>query len=375
MRRIINIMMKYTYHKTLIIILISILAGIPLTVISSTSSTLSYQGKLTDSVGNPVADSTYNVTFLLYPDSVAGSILWAENGTVTTTDGLFTYILGNSEPLTSSLFSENPNLYLEIRINNNPLLPRSSLSATGYAFTAGSLRLLDENGIPTVVTDPSNSSLIFYDSTGVAMMFQPAAGDTSVMLPNDAINAGEILNEPGVSTSINSNLVPLMTGEMQDLITITVEIPDDGYIVVQGKCYLLLSGTTGPNTATVQIDQNEGGGTNFPYFQIAGLSGYVNTGTNYFPVFLTRTYYKSKGTYTFRLEGRASYEPPAVAQSWDHILVATYYPTSYYGVQSVITNTDGIPAHLLTPLERTDSSGMQYYKIDWHQVKLLEANE
>ena len=52
-----------------------------------TSSTISYQGKLTTSGGAPVADGDYAVVFSLWTDSVGGSLIWTELQDVHVTGG------------------------------------------------------------------------------------------------------------------------------------------------------------------------------------------------------------------------------------------------------------------------------------------------
>ena len=177
-------------------------------------------------------------------------------------------------------------------------------------------------------------------------------------LPESAIDYHEILDEPGLTAAINTDQVALFTDAMTDLVTVDITTPADGYILLHGKCYLLLSGTTGPNIALIQIDEDEAGPSEFPYYTIAGLSGYANTATSYFPVYVTRIFFKPAGSYTFRLEGRASFSPPAEVKSWDHILTAVYYPTAYSGVKSLISTLpialEGLPVRVNNRTDITD---------------------
>ena len=135
---------------------------------------------------------------------------------------------------------------------------------------------------------------------------------------------------------------------------------------LEGKCYVQLSGTTGPNIALVQIDEEEGGGSQFPYYTLAGLGGYVNSNESYFPVYVTRVYWKQQGIHYFRMEGRANHAPPAQARSWDHVLTATYYPTSYGVVSKVSTSPDGhpnaVPLDITDPQDPTGRS--RFYQMD-----------
>src|SRR5512136_2809896 len=55
---------------------------------------LSYQGRLTDTLGVPVADTTYSVEFRLYTVPSGGSSYWNETQTIRTRGGLFSALLG-----------------------------------------------------------------------------------------------------------------------------------------------------------------------------------------------------------------------------------------------------------------------------------------
>ena len=329
---------------------------------------ISYQGQLSNPDGSPVTDTVYPFEFLLYNQTSGGSILWAESTDLETNNGLFSHDIGSVNELSTSLFSENETVYLEVKVEGNSILPRVLLSASPYAFSTGNLDVR-QNGLPMISTQ-NNGMFTIFDTLGTPYIkLQNLPADSAVMLPDSAINAEEILDEPGINYALNINLVTLSTGEMTDLTDFTITIPDNGYILLYGKCYLLLSGTTGANTAVVQIDEIEGGSTAFPYYQIAGLSGYVNSGTNYFPVMVTRVYYKQKGTYTFRLEGKASHPLPARAQSWDHILTGIYLPTAYDEVQAIVAD----------PTEFSDSEQLHdsqnrgsVYKVDLREMEIKD---
>jgi len=62
---------------------------------------MSYQGRLTDAAGVPVANGDYRVEFRLYPEPTGGSPFWTETQTVTTRDGLFSILLGSVTPITT----------------------------------------------------------------------------------------------------------------------------------------------------------------------------------------------------------------------------------------------------------------------------------
>ncbi|MEK7775546.1 MAG: hypothetical protein AAB305_06645, partial [Candidatus Zixiibacteriota bacterium] len=128
--------------------------------------------------------------------------------------------------------------------------------------------------------------------------------------------------------------------------------------------YVLLSGTTGANTAIIQIDTDAGGSSQFPWYAQVGLSGYVNAQTNYFSVYVTRAYYADQGTYEFRMEGRANNFAPASASSWDHVLTAIFYPSAMDAVAATVTNPAGYLNAMPLQVDTLRRGGVQQFKVD-----------
>ena len=322
--------------------MIAAFAMLTIEAVMAAPDLISYQGRLTDSTGVNVADSTYDIVLTIHTDSVGGSLLWQESATVVTQDGLFSHLLGSVSTINQSLFQEYDRLFLGISVGGETPLPRIRLTSVPYAKTAGNLNVEGTGDEVAIKTVASSHQLTIYGFTGQPSITLKGGiiGDNAVVLPDSSISSAEILDEPGIVVEANAALIPLSTISMTDLATVDITIPNDGYIVLHGKCYLLLSGTTGANSAHVQIDENAGGSSLFPYYTVAGLAGYVNTGTNYFPVYATRTYFKQAGTYSFRMEGRAVDPSPAVAKTWDHIFTAVYYPTGYGAVKSISMEPD-----------------------------------
>ena len=96
---------------------------------------VNYQGVLKTSVGSPVPDGSYSVTFNIY-DVTSGPNppLWTETKSVTTVGGLFTTFLGSVTALPSSVFS-GPKRFLGITVNPDPeMTPRVALVTVPYSF-------------------------------------------------------------------------------------------------------------------------------------------------------------------------------------------------------------------------------------------------
>jgi len=94
---------------------------------------LSYQGKLTDDQGNPVPNGDYQLTFRLYPQETGGNPFWSETQTVRVEGGLFSVLLGRTNPIPS--IPENGAIWLSLQVGSNPeLSPRLRIVSSPYSF-------------------------------------------------------------------------------------------------------------------------------------------------------------------------------------------------------------------------------------------------
>jgi hypothetical protein len=115
-------------------ILILCAACVALSFAGSAPQLVNVQGLLTDSSDEPIADGTYEVTFAIYDVENGGSALWTETRSVSTEDGLFTIILGETDPLTESVFT-NSELWLGITVSGDTeMTPRQRLTSVPYAL-------------------------------------------------------------------------------------------------------------------------------------------------------------------------------------------------------------------------------------------------
>lgn len=115
---------------------------------------LSYEGRLSDSSGNPLGGTgePYCFRFSIYDSASGGTKLWpagSPNVTVaTTTDGVFSALVGQADALTYN-FYDSDTVYLNVDVNTatstngstcsgswESLSPRQQVAATGYAQTA-----------------------------------------------------------------------------------------------------------------------------------------------------------------------------------------------------------------------------------------------
>lgn len=96
--------------------------------------TISYQGIVTDTLGNPKPDGTYSFTFRLYPTASGGSALWGETKTLQVKRGLFSTLLGDQVVFGSSLTFASP-YWLSVQVASEPeLSPRIPLTPVANSF-------------------------------------------------------------------------------------------------------------------------------------------------------------------------------------------------------------------------------------------------
>jgi hypothetical protein len=182
-----------------------------------------------------------------------------------------------------------------------------------------------------------------------------ATGDSSVMLPSDAISSQEILDEPGIAEVGSTGTVFLSSASvMTDIDTVDITVPGPGYVVVEARSTAFFRDVTGHNQLFVQIDTVAGGGLVSPYFVRAGLYAYASAADySYFPVYATRTYVVTgPGTHTYRFLGLEATANVAsnTCGVFASQLRATYYPTSYGTVEASIN-----PAAVTSPQANAES--------------------
>ena len=117
---------------------------------------LSYQGRLTDTDGEPVPDSTWSVRFALYQDNVGQIPFWFETRDVVTTSGLFSVLLGAVNPVES--VPSSGNLYLGMKVGSDTeMRPRLRIASAAYSLLTDRARFSD-------TADFARSTLLAGDS-------------------------------------------------------------------------------------------------------------------------------------------------------------------------------------------------------------------
>ena len=133
---------------------------------SDSTTTISYQGRLADSSGDPVTTSGVGMQFRLYNTDTGGSPLWEEtHAAVPVEDGLFHVLLGSTNPIPVSLLANNNTLWLGITVgSDSEMVPREQIASVPYAMVAGHLAARGSGLIQT--WDHSTEEV--FDATGSA---------------------------------------------------------------------------------------------------------------------------------------------------------------------------------------------------------------
>jgi hypothetical protein len=123
-------------------------------------SLMNYQGQLTDSSGNAVADGTYSVVFSIYNVASGGANLWTETQTVTSSKGLFNAILGTVNSLSNlAVANYGSDLWVGIKVGTDAeMTPRQQLLPSAYAKNSQMLSGL--------LTGTAASNIPVLDGTG-----------------------------------------------------------------------------------------------------------------------------------------------------------------------------------------------------------------
>jgi hypothetical protein len=136
---------------------------------STVPGLLNYQGYLTDSGGNPI-DGAYAIKFAIYDAPTGGTELWSETQlAVQINDGQLSALLGETEPISPTLFATYPDTFIGVTLGSDPeMTPRQRIHSVPYAMHS-------EDGVPagTVIQyypplgtgDPCPSGYLLADGT------------------------------------------------------------------------------------------------------------------------------------------------------------------------------------------------------------------
>lgn len=135
---------------------------------------ISYQGYLTDALGNPITGNR-NMTFRMWNAATAGTNMWEETqNNVPVNNGLFSVSLGSVTPLDPADFHKP--LWLEVVVGGQTMGDRQPLQGAPYALSLAPGSVVKGNGTTgtysttlTVSNVGQGSAFFAYSGTGVGV--------------------------------------------------------------------------------------------------------------------------------------------------------------------------------------------------------------
>ncbi|MCK5125245.1 MAG: hypothetical protein KAR42_03225 [candidate division Zixibacteria bacterium] len=350
-------------------------------LVAEVPSSITYQGRLTDDTGVPVADGSYELTFSIYEGKANGTPLWtAPSRNVYVNGGLFTFDLGYSPSFPEGLFEDSVR-YLGITVGSDAeISPRTRLHSVPYAYQSLRADSADYAGYAyqSLRADSTDYAGYAYQSlradsadyTGYAE--QATHADTAAYV--EQVSSEQILNEPGIDRT-SYNLVDGIssTTEMENVHSITIKPPGPGYVYVSAKFQVALYNTMGLNGVYFQIDTLEGGRTKFPNCAYINQSAFPDDGYYYFTSSTDQIYFVNDSSErTYHLEAmKHSSATGSVSIEYPKITVM-FFPTSYAPVKSITTDPNGFKDAIPIQIQTTDKDGhtTTAYEVDLRELEL-----
>lgn len=234
--------------------------------------------------------------------------------------------------LRNNVFSEGGG----IRINDENEITSFVLIEPDLAGTGVFAQMLNGNGVVGFRYDGdsfgSGSPIFEILGNSAFSLDMSIPGDPSVLLPIDAVNATEILNESGVANDLSTSTSSL-SGTPSTLATQTITVPTDGYVLAIGSLQVNLVHSNGTQTyGEFGISQTN---NSFPSHQDMAMiiPSSAPTGTFHLSTTVSGIFTVTAGAQTFYLLGE---ENSGVVSANDKNLSLLFVPTNYGTVTSNI---------------------------------------
>lgn len=267
------------------IALLLLAAGIGLTAIPTAFAAqtvpykMNFQGRLTDSSGNVVANGLYNLQLKLYDASTGGTLLWSETRETTNrvqvTNGLFSVQLGDVTALSPTLFNNATARYFEITMATpatatcstascatweSPMSPRSPLGSAAYSMNSD---LLDgQDG--SYYQDASNLNAGTVSGARLSGSYTGITGTGALTVGSigsgfGTINTGNTISGTQLSSTIATGTAPLTVTSTTKVTNLNVDqldgLDSTAFAASSGSANYIQN-TTSPQTADFNIMGN-----------------------------------------------------------------------------------------------------------------------
>ena len=188
---------------------------------STSTGTISYQGRLADADGTPITD-TVNMEFRLYDVAAGGIFLWEElwtgSNSVQVSDGLFNVMLGSLDPIPQSVITEHDSLFLGITVGtDDEMTPRVQLGSVPFAVQA----LTVPDG--SVTTEKIADEAVTQAKLGSDVSLEPPDGSiTTAKIADGAVTSAKLEHSgPHIPITPDENGLVKMAVLRQDATTDT----------------------------------------------------------------------------------------------------------------------------------------------------------
>ena len=203
-------------------------------------------------------------------------------------------------------------------------------------------------------------------------------GDQALQVPAHSISPVEMTGLPGIAMSRFVGQVTVGPAPLQDIISVSITTPFDGYIMVEASGQAgFQSSVYGGDALNYQIDEVSGGSGDSGYLRVVGFDIIPNTGYFYSTAATERAYFKTKGTYTFRLKAFKSGNG-TLAYFWNPTIRATFFPLSYGGVGTSVNGLEAAGFDHAEPVSPSangsiPASGGTRYTVDLRELEVRAA--
>ena len=344
-----------------------ILAG-GLTAVAEVPQIISYQGRLTDASGDPVADDLYIMEFLIYGSEAGSDLLWSSyEQKVDVAGGLFEYQLGSNTPFPKGLFTSAGERYLTVVVGTEPEgTPRVRLVANPYALQAVNADTAIVATVATVAADLNCTQCV-----GTSQLENNAV--TGSKVDNGSLSSLDLLDNAGVATSYRSSC-DLYDTQVTAIDSVGISVPASGYVLITVNGMVQMR----PSASSLKL-----GNARFLVYQfvpaslplidaVVGYSNEVQTTSSYQwqNVSFTKTYSVSgAGDYWYYFLGDQGFDSGSVEIRYAR-LTAVYVPASYGITESTVMDPSGFD--MSRQVTYTDETSPDRPTVTDHVVDLRE---
>jgi len=159
-------------------------AGVP-------DSLVTFQGELQGSDGTPVPDGFHTIVFSLFTQPDGGVPVWSELQDISTSNGLFSVMLGRHTPFSNSTF-DNDSLFLSVQVAGGAeLLPRLRIGTVPFAVKSNRIDgdVVTNPGSMIIWSPQSNRSLNLQatDEAASIAIDEPGVHLTQMVSPDSTV--------------------------------------------------------------------------------------------------------------------------------------------------------------------------------------------